>query len=82
MEPGGGGEGGVGRSGLCTDVDGGRGDLSNGRLAEKNSALTFTGQAAAAARREFMHALTLYYWLSAVRVRIHVHSHASMRRHM
>ena len=83
------GGGGGGRSGLCTDVDGGRGDLSNGRLAEKNTALTFTGQAAAAAAaaatatgRKFMHALTLCYWLSAVRVRIHVHSHASMRRHM
>lgn len=52
--------------GLCTDADGGSGDLSNGRLAEKQcSDLHGTS---CYQWREFMHALTLYYWLRTVRV--------------
>lgn len=57
-----------GRSGPCTDVDGGSGDLSNGGLAEKRcSDLHGTS---CSHRGEFMHALTLYYWLSTVRVHV------------
>lgn len=51
---------------VCTDAVGGSRDLSNGRRAENQwSDLHGTS---CYQRREFIHALTSYYWLRTVRV--------------
>lgn len=63
----------TGRSRLCTDVDGGSRDLSNGRHTEKQcSDLHGTS---CYYWQEFMRALTLYYWLGTVRVYTAMHAY-------
>lgn len=58
-----------GRSALCTDVDGGSRDLSNGRHTERNSALTFTGQAASTDKNLCTLSLCI---IAHSRVRVHM----------